>query len=108
METCPAKHKSNVSRKALKLADQLPIREVARANWERGAHTTLPVARANYSLVTAAARVGALWLKEDSRTAVSNLGQRCPSAPHRARRSRHLGQRRPSEKVALTPRAPRT
>ena len=57
METCPAKHKSNVSRKALKLADQLPIREVARAN---------------YSLATAAARVGALWLKEDSRTAVSH------------------------------------
>ena len=94
VETCPAKHKSNVSRKALKLADQLPIREVARANWERGAHATLPVARANYSLVTAAARVGALWLKEDSRTAVSHLGQRCPSAPHRAPRSRHLGSLR--------------
>ena len=79
VETCQAKRKSNVSRKALKLADQLPIREVARAN---------------YSLVAAAARVGTLRLKEDSRTAVSHLGQRCPSAPHRARRSRHLGSLR--------------
>ena len=34
VEVCPAKDKSNVSRKALNMAPQLPIREQERENWE--------------------------------------------------------------------------
>ena len=34
VEVCPAKDKSNVSRKAINMAPQLPIRETERSNWE--------------------------------------------------------------------------
>jgi pyruvate-ferredoxin/flavodoxin oxidoreductase len=34
VEVCPAKDKSNVSRKALNMAPQLPLRERERANWD--------------------------------------------------------------------------
>jgi pyruvate-ferredoxin/flavodoxin oxidoreductase len=34
VEVCPAKDKSNVSRKALNMAEQLPLREQERANWD--------------------------------------------------------------------------
>jgi pyruvate-ferredoxin/flavodoxin oxidoreductase len=34
VEVCPAKDKSNVSRKALNMAPQLPLREQARKNWD--------------------------------------------------------------------------
>ncbi|HEX6626238.1 MAG TPA: pyruvate:ferredoxin (flavodoxin) oxidoreductase, partial [Pyrinomonadaceae bacterium] len=34
VEVCPAKDKSNVSRKALNMREQLPIREQERANWD--------------------------------------------------------------------------
>ena len=34
VEVCPAKDKSNVSRKALNMAEQLPIRERERKNWD--------------------------------------------------------------------------
>ncbi|MCM3874758.1 MAG: pyruvate:ferredoxin (flavodoxin) oxidoreductase [Pyrinomonadaceae bacterium] len=34
IEVCPAKDKSNVSRKALNMAPQLPLRERERANWD--------------------------------------------------------------------------
>ncbi|KYC51545.1 MAG: hydrogenase MvhADGHdrABC F420-non-reducing hydrogenase subunit B [Candidatus Methanofastidiosum methylothiophilum] len=34
VEACPAKDKTNVSRKAINMADQLPLREPERANWE--------------------------------------------------------------------------
>ena len=34
VEVCPAKDKSNVSRKALNMSEQLPIRERERANWD--------------------------------------------------------------------------
>jgi len=34
VEVCPAKDKSNVSRKALNMSPQLPLRESGRANWD--------------------------------------------------------------------------
>jgi len=34
VEVCPAKDKSNVSRKALNMAPQMPLRESGRANWD--------------------------------------------------------------------------
>jgi pyruvate-ferredoxin/flavodoxin oxidoreductase len=34
IEVCPAKDKTNVSRKALNMADQPPLRETEKANWE--------------------------------------------------------------------------
>ncbi len=34
VEVCPAKDKSQVGRKAINMADQIPIREAERANWE--------------------------------------------------------------------------
>jgi pyruvate-ferredoxin/flavodoxin oxidoreductase len=34
IEVCPAKDKSNVSRKALNMGEQLPLREQERANWD--------------------------------------------------------------------------
>src|SRR5262249_50231550 len=34
VEVCPAKDKSNVSRKALNMAPQLPLRDEGRANWD--------------------------------------------------------------------------
>ncbi|HEY6121380.1 MAG TPA: pyruvate:ferredoxin (flavodoxin) oxidoreductase [Pyrinomonadaceae bacterium] len=34
VEVCPAKDKSNLSRKALNMAPQLPLRETGRANWD--------------------------------------------------------------------------
>ena len=34
VEVCPAKDKSNVSRKALNMQPQLPLRERERANWD--------------------------------------------------------------------------
>lgn len=34
VEVCPAKDKSNTSRRALNMAEQLPIREQERANWD--------------------------------------------------------------------------
>lgn len=42
IETCPAKDKTQVGRKALNLVEQLPIREQERENWEF--FQTLPVA----------------------------------------------------------------
>ncbi len=42
VETCPAKDKTQVGRKALNLVEQLPIREQERTNWEF--FQTLPIA----------------------------------------------------------------
>ncbi len=42
IETCPAKDKTQVGRKALNLVEQLPIREQERTNWEF--FQTLPIA----------------------------------------------------------------
>ena len=49
IETCPAKDKTQVGRKALNMIEQLPVREQERSNWEF--FQTLPVAdRSQFNL----------------------------------------------------------
>jgi pyruvate-ferredoxin/flavodoxin oxidoreductase len=51
IETCPAKDKTQVGRKALNLVEQLPIREQERTNWEF--FQTLPIAdRSQFNIRT--------------------------------------------------------